>query len=202
MTIASRPCFRTPYGVFQHNPPTGRHPALLRRRTGEHPQSLTAGTYAPFQLYEHPGLLQPSIPVAEVLEEGCVVDPVRDVTALIKAARHAQFPAVPGGCGVGGKCFLISVGADGVTEAPLCEFPEQVGDRAAPPNLFAGSKSKARRGALDRLTPLADVGRGGGFLEQLGRHQDRYKWSNFDGSGMNAMFQNGKMIQKSQFGLK
>lgn len=29
-----------------------------------------------------------------------------------------------------------------------------------------------------------------------------YDWRNDDGSGMNAMFQNGKLIQKAQFGLK
>lgn len=29
-----------------------------------------------------------------------------------------------------------------------------------------------------------------------------YAWKNADGSNMNAMFQNDKLIQKSQFGLK
>jgi hypothetical protein len=29
-----------------------------------------------------------------------------------------------------------------------------------------------------------------------------YQWQNADGSNMNAMFQNGGMVQKAQFGLK
>jgi len=29
-----------------------------------------------------------------------------------------------------------------------------------------------------------------------------YSWINWDGSNMNAMFQNGKLINKAQFGLK
>jgi hypothetical protein len=29
-----------------------------------------------------------------------------------------------------------------------------------------------------------------------------YGWKNFDGSNMNAMFQNGGLVNKAQFGLK
>lgn len=38
--------------------------------------------------------------------------------------------------------------------------------------------------------------------EVMGTKTVMYQWTNYDASNMNAMFQNGKLIQKAQFGLK
>ncbi len=49
------------------------------------------------------------------------------------------------------------------------------------------------------------IGKKGELLSEneiAGFHTAMYSWSNWDGSNMNIMFQNDKLIQKAQFGLK
>jgi len=49
------------------------------------------------------------------------------------------------------------------------------------------------------------IGKEGELLSEnniAGFHAAMYSWANWDGSNMNIMFQNDRLIQKAQFGLK
>ncbi len=75
---------------------------------------------------------------------------------------------------------------------------------AAPPPIVTKAEFDQIADSMTYEQVVAIIGASGELLsssELAGFKTVMYSWANSNGSNMNAMFQNGKLIQKAQFGL-
>ena len=80
---------------------------------------------------------------------------------------------------------------------------------SGPAKIFNDRITKAKFLGLETGMSYAQaalvIGKEGELLSEndiAGFHTAMYSWANWDGSNMNIMFQNDRLIQKAQFGLK
>lgn len=113
-----------------------------------------------------------------------------------------------GGCialGVIGGLAAKKVANDPEFQKAVEQANEQIQKTAEPPAVTLAEFNQIQNG-MTYQEVVRIVGAEGTLQSEntIGGHNAMYAWQNasaFDG-GMNAMFQNEKLIQKSQFGLK
>jgi hypothetical protein len=100
-----------------------------------------------------------------------------------------------------GSMPFTSSGGSAVSPPSVPSFSIPV---PAPPRYSLSQYSRIEMGmsGADVLAVMGDGGREMSHSEIAGISTAMYMWQNADGSNMNVMIQNGRVVNKAQFGLR